>query len=88
MPEFNGNRSNLEKHILKCLAEEENFEKYMKYILNPEKHFRNFITEKVNKYITENTTTVLNLFKGNLHHKLQSVINAVNIATEELKKSR
>ncbi|KAI5627592.1 up-regulator of cell proliferation isoform X1, partial [Silurus asotus] len=71
MPEFNGNRSNLEKHILKCLAEEENFEKYKLYILNPRKHFRNFITEKVNKYITENTTTVLNLFKGSLHHKLQ-----------------
>ncbi|KAI5085756.1 interferon-induced very large GTPase 1-like, partial [Silurus meridionalis] len=88
MPEFNGNRSNLEKHILKCLAEEENFKKYKLYILNPEKHFRNFITEKVNKYITENTTTVLNLFKGNLHHKLQSVINAVNIATEKVKKSR
>ncbi|KAF4082524.1 hypothetical protein AMELA_G00152340 [Ameiurus melas] len=51
MPEFNGNRSNLEKHILKCLAEEENFEKDMEYT-HPQKHFEHFITEKVNKDLT------------------------------------
>ncbi|KAF4080887.1 hypothetical protein AMELA_G00176840 [Ameiurus melas] len=88
MPEFNGNRSNLEKHILKCLAEEENFEKYMEYIHNPQKHFKHFITEKVNQYITENNTRVLNLFKGNLKDKEQRVINAVYIAAEEVKTRR
>ncbi|MCJ8749352.1 hypothetical protein PDJAM_G00175340 [Pangasius djambal] len=88
MPEFNGNRSNLEKHILKCLAEEENFEKYKEYIHNPQKHFEHFITEKVNKYITENNTTVLKLFKGNLKDKMQRVINAVHTAAEEVKNSR
>ncbi|XP_026767322.3 interferon-induced very large GTPase 1 isoform X2 [Pangasianodon hypophthalmus] len=88
MPEFNGNRSNLEKHVLKCLAEEENFERYKEYIHNPRKHFEHFITEKVNKYITENDTTVLNLFKGNLKDKIQRVRNAVHTATEEVKNSR
>ncbi|MCJ8749341.1 hypothetical protein PDJAM_G00175310 [Pangasius djambal] len=88
MPEFNGNRSNLEKHILKCLAEEENFKKYKEYIHNPQKHFEHFITEKVNKYITENNTTVLKLFKGNLKDKMQRVINAVHTAAEEVKNSR
>ncbi|XP_026780250.3 interferon-induced very large GTPase 1 [Pangasianodon hypophthalmus] len=88
MPEFNGNRTNLEKHILKYLAEEENFEKYKEYIHNPKKHFKHFITEKVNKYITENNTTVLKLFKQNLKEKMQRVRNAVHIATEKVKNRR
>ncbi|XP_017336406.1 interferon-induced very large GTPase 1-like [Ictalurus punctatus] len=88
MPEFNGNRSNLEKHILKCLAEEEDFEKYKVYIHHPQQHFKHFITEEVNKYITENNTRVLNLFKGNLKDKEQRVINAVHSAAEEVKTRR
>ncbi|MCI4395159.1 hypothetical protein PGIGA_G00177170 [Pangasianodon gigas] len=87
MPEFNGNRSNLEKHILKCLAEEENFEKYMDYIHYPNQHFKHFISEKVHKYITENDTKVLKLFQRNLQYKEQRVINALKLATEEVKNS-
>ncbi|XP_062843487.1 interferon-induced very large GTPase 1-like [Trichomycterus rosablanca] len=87
MPEFNGNRSQLEKHILKSLAEQENFEKYMEYIHHPKKHFKQFITDNVDKYITDNNREVLNLLKGNLKHKEQKVMNAVNITTEEVKKS-
>ncbi|XP_062874145.1 interferon-induced very large GTPase 1-like [Trichomycterus rosablanca] len=87
MPEFNGNRSQLEKHILKSLAEQENFEKYMKYINHPKKHFKQFITENLDKYITENNSKVLNLLKGNLNHKENKVMNAVNITTEEVKNS-
>ncbi|XP_062873468.1 interferon-induced very large GTPase 1-like, partial [Trichomycterus rosablanca] len=87
MPEFNGNRSQLEKHILKSLAEQENFEKYMEYIHRPKKHFEQFITENVDKYITENNSKVLNLLKGNLKHKEQKVMNALNITTEEVKNS-
>ncbi|XP_062843670.1 interferon-induced very large GTPase 1-like [Trichomycterus rosablanca] len=87
MPEFNGNRSQLEKHILKSLAEQENFEKYMEYINHPKKHFKRFIRKKVGKYITDNKSKVLNLLKGNLKDKEQKVMNAVNITTEEVKKS-
>ncbi|KAG7326062.1 hypothetical protein KOW79_010987 [Hemibagrus wyckioides] len=87
MPEFNGNRSNLEKHILQCLAEEEDFEKYREYIHNPRQHFEHFITEKVNKYITEEKNTVLNLFKESLKEKGQRVRNAVHTVTEEVKTS-
>ncbi|XP_076866541.1 interferon-induced very large GTPase 1-like isoform X2 [Brachyhypopomus gauderio] len=85
MPAFNGNRSSLEKHILKSLAEEINFDKYVQYIHNPQKHFKQFITEKVHQYITENGTVVLKLFKRNLKDKEQIVINAVHIATEDTK---
>ncbi|XP_027027325.2 interferon-induced very large GTPase 1-like [Tachysurus fulvidraco] len=86
MPEFNGNRTKLEIHILKSLAEKEDFNKYTDYIHNPQKHFRNFITKKVNEYISENNT-VLNIFKGNLKEKVETVRNAVHTATEEVKNS-
>ncbi|XP_062874221.1 interferon-induced very large GTPase 1-like [Trichomycterus rosablanca] len=84
---FNDNRSQLEKHILKSLAEQENFEKYMEYINHPKKHFEQFITDEVIKYITDNNSEVLDLLKGNLKHKEQKVMNAVNITTEEVKNS-
>ncbi|KAI4895140.1 hypothetical protein NFI96_003212 [Prochilodus magdalenae] len=45
-PAFNGNRSNLEKHILRDLAEDENFERFITYIQNPKKHFSDFIHTK------------------------------------------
>ncbi|XP_053349211.1 interferon-induced very large GTPase 1-like isoform X1 [Clarias gariepinus] len=88
MSEFNGNRSNLEKHILKCLAQEENFEKYMDYVCHPYKHFRHFISEKVHKYITENDSKVLHLFKEDLKYKEQRVSNALTLAAEEVQNSR
>ncbi|XDV22059.1 hypothetical protein PO909_027031, partial [Leuciscus waleckii] len=51
---LNGNRSKIEKHILKTLAEEEDFDKYITYIYNPKDHFKSFIKDEVNRYITDN----------------------------------
>ncbi|KAL0157604.1 hypothetical protein M9458_045680, partial [Cirrhinus mrigala] len=50
---LNGNRSNLEKHILRTLAEKQDFKAYMTYIKNPKEHFKNFIRVEVSQYITE-----------------------------------
>ncbi|XP_059414971.1 interferon-induced very large GTPase 1-like [Carassius carassius] len=47
-----GNRSKLEKHILKLLAENENFSAYMDYINYPRDHFKSFIRDEVSRYIT------------------------------------
>ncbi|XDV11354.1 hypothetical protein PO909_000317 [Leuciscus waleckii] len=46
-PSLNTNRSNLEKHILKTLAEEEDFNKYMNYIHKPRDHFKSFIRQLI-----------------------------------------
>ncbi len=51
---LNGNRSNLEKHILKTLAEKEDFQAYKTYISNPKEHFKSFIRDEVNRYIKDN----------------------------------
>ncbi|XP_030649196.1 interferon-induced very large GTPase 1-like [Chanos chanos] len=83
---FNGNRSKLERHILRSLAEEESLESFMMYINKPEKHFKQFITDEVNKYILQkNNQTVLGIIIGNLKLKQQCIISAVHSATQEVK---
>uniref|UniRef100_A0A8C1QND9 VLIG-type G domain-containing protein n=1 Tax=Cyprinus carpio TaxID=7962 RepID=A0A8C1QND9_CYPCA len=79
------NRPNLEKHILRSLAEKEDFEKYMKYIHNPREHFKQFIKNEVKSYFTKQNKTVLNIFKGNLKQKEQTVNNAMKAATVKVK---
>ncbi|KAF4096308.1 hypothetical protein G5714_022277 [Onychostoma macrolepis] len=64
---LNGNRSNLEKHILKTLAEKQNFNAYMTYINYPKKHFKNFIRYEVSQYITER-------FEGSIRVKMENSI--------------
>ncbi|MBN3321515.1 GVIN1 GTPase, partial [Atractosteus spatula] len=64
-PAFSGNRSNLEKHILLVLAEEENFAKFMNYIDNPKKHFKEFITQCVNEHFFKGKDS--SLFKMIIH---------------------
>ncbi|XP_030635164.1 interferon-induced very large GTPase 1-like [Chanos chanos] len=60
---FSGNRSNLENHILKYLAEKENFDMFRDYILEPECFFKDFITEHVQEYL-RNRTKVEYLFNS------------------------
>ncbi|XP_066530083.1 interferon-induced very large GTPase 1-like [Hoplias malabaricus] len=88
LPAFNGNRSNLEKHILTSLAEEESFEQYTEYTQNPRTYFTNFIKKKINDYIYKETNQgVLKTIKSNIDSKGKYVIDAVREATEEVKSS-
>ncbi|XP_053518594.1 interferon-induced very large GTPase 1-like [Artibeus jamaicensis] len=52
-PAFNGNRANLEKHILISLAEKENFDDYWEYIHNPESFFMNYIQNYIKSYCAD-----------------------------------
>ncbi|XP_050960413.1 LOW QUALITY PROTEIN: interferon-induced very large GTPase 1-like [Labeo rohita] len=79
------NRPNLEKHILRSLAEKEDFDQYMKYINNPREHFKQFIKNEVDRYCTKQNKQILNIFKGNMKQKGQVVSNAVKAATVEVK---
>ena len=51
-PAFSGNRSNLEKHVLKSLAEKEDFDGFITYIRNPREQVEAFIKDEVQKYIS------------------------------------
>ncbi|KAA0718618.1 Interferon-induced very large GTPase 1 [Triplophysa tibetana] len=85
IPALRDNRSNLEKHILKSLAEQEDFNQYIHYIHQSKEHFKQFITTEVSKYFTEHSEIILNIFKGNLQQKEQIVSNAVHAVTEDVK---
>ncbi|XP_016118335.1 interferon-induced very large GTPase 1-like [Sinocyclocheilus grahami] len=82
---LNGNRSNLEKHILKTLAEKEDFEAFITYIHNPKEHFKRFIRDEVSQYINENfNISVLPKMKDDLRRKENQINEAVQRASEEV----
>uniref|UniRef100_W5NMU2 Interferon-induced very large GTPase 1-like n=1 Tax=Lepisosteus oculatus TaxID=7918 RepID=W5NMU2_LEPOC len=83
-PEFSGNRSNLEKHILRALAEEENFDKFMTYIIHPRKYFKEFITQCVLKWFFTKNSTVIKLFEENLDQQQSCIAAAVSRATGDV----
>uniref|UniRef100_A0A8C1XK65 VLIG-type G domain-containing protein n=1 Tax=Cyprinus carpio TaxID=7962 RepID=A0A8C1XK65_CYPCA len=80
---LNGNRSNLEKHILQTLAEEEDFDKYMNYIDNPRDHFKSFIRDEVSRYITGKfSVSVLPKMEENIKLLQQKIMRAARESTE------
>ncbi|KAL0199296.1 hypothetical protein M9458_007836, partial [Cirrhinus mrigala] len=86
---LNGNRSNLEKHILKTLAEQEDFNKYMNYIQNPRDHFKSFIRDEVSRFITDQfSVSVLPKMKENIELLQQKIIKAAHESTEHVEENR
>ncbi|XP_067235957.1 interferon-induced very large GTPase 1-like isoform X2 [Chanodichthys erythropterus] len=86
---LNGNRSNLEKHILKTLAEEEDFNKYMKYIHNPRDHYKSFIRAEVSRYISDKlSVSVLPKMKRNIELLQQKIMKAAHESTEHVQENR
>uniref|UniRef100_A0A8C1TW92 Si:dkey-73p2.3 n=1 Tax=Cyprinus carpio TaxID=7962 RepID=A0A8C1TW92_CYPCA len=83
---LNGNRSNLEKHILKTLAEEEDFDKYMDYIHEPRDHFKSFIRDEVSRYITQKfSVSIWYKMKENIKLLQQKIMKAAHESTEHVK---
>uniref|UniRef100_A0A3B4UPB3 VLIG-type G domain-containing protein n=1 Tax=Seriola dumerili TaxID=41447 RepID=A0A3B4UPB3_SERDU len=85
-PAFNGNRLNLEKHVLKSLAEKEDFSGFITYIHQPRKHVERFIKEEVEKYIfTSHKYKAWDILKKNVEDMKQHVSQALFTATEKVK---
>ncbi|KAK7175442.1 hypothetical protein R3I93_002374 [Phoxinus phoxinus] len=85
---LNGNRSNMEKHILKTLAEEEDFGKYMNYIKTPRDHFKGFIRDEVSWYITDKlSVSVLPKIKENIELLQQKIMKAAHASTEHVQEN-
>ncbi|XP_059417628.1 interferon-induced very large GTPase 1-like [Carassius carassius] len=88
-PSLKENRLKLEKHILETLAEEEDFDKYMNYIHNPRDHFKSFIRDEVNRYITAKfSESVLPKIKENTELLQQKIMKAVHESTGHVKVNR
>ncbi|KAI4895569.1 hypothetical protein NFI96_004177, partial [Prochilodus magdalenae] len=88
-PAFKGNRSNLEKHILQDLAEDENFQRFITYIMNPKEHFSDFIHTKFKQEMLEDgNPRILEILKNAVKIKQSSVFTAIQKATQEIKQNR
>ncbi|XP_056256448.1 interferon-induced very large GTPase 1-like isoform X1 [Seriola aureovittata] len=88
-PAFNENRLNLEKHVLKSLAEKEDFSGFITYIRQARKHVESFIKEEVEKYIfTSHKDKARDILKKNVEDIKQHVSQALFTATEKVKTQR
>ncbi|KAL0165518.1 hypothetical protein M9458_037362 [Cirrhinus mrigala] len=82
---LNGSKINLEKHILKFLAEKENFSAYLDYIHYPREHFENFIRDEVSQYMTHNVSDrVLIKIKENIELLQKKIMEAAHESTEHV----
>ncbi|KAG1928640.1 interferon-induced very large GTPase 1-like [Pimephales promelas] len=86
---LNANRSKLEKHILKTLAEEEDFGKYMNYIDKPRDHFKSFIRDEVSRYIDDKfSVSVLPKMEKNIKLLQQKIMEAAHESTEHVQENK
>lgn len=72
---LNGNRSNLEYHILRHLAEQENFSLYEEYIDHPQRYFQQFIQDKVTEFCL-NDNQLRRFFQENLQSLKNQLLTA------------
>lgn len=89
-PPFNGNRADLEKHILKSLAEQEGdkderFNNYLVYMCNPKVHFENFIKARVEEFMAAENPLAVSEIEECIDHKQRSIISAAKMATDKVK---
>ncbi|KAK9954680.1 hypothetical protein ABG768_016729 [Culter alburnus] len=81
---FSGNRSKLEKHILRRLAEKQDFKAHLTYIKNPREHFKNFIRDEVSQYITERfEDSVRPKMENSIKLLEQKITNAAHESTKQ-----
>ncbi|XP_005380229.1 PREDICTED: interferon-induced very large GTPase 1-like [Chinchilla lanigera] len=85
-PAFNGNRAQLEKHILISLAEEEDFDNYWQYIHYPKSFFSGYIGKQINRYCTEEVDKKIKTFlKINLDIIKTAILCAIHESTAQAK---
>ncbi|XP_046709027.1 interferon-induced very large GTPase 1-like isoform X2 [Silurus meridionalis] len=90
-PPFNGNRADLEKHILKSLAEQkgekaERFNNYLTYMYQPRVHFENFIRTRVKEFMAAENPQADSAIKECIDHKQRSILSAATVARDEVKR--
>lgn len=78
---FNGNRANLEKHILISLAEKENFNDYLEYLHKPESFFRNYIQNHIKRYCSDKSETMKTFLKLSLDDIKNVILLAIHEST-------
>lgn len=84
-PAFSGTRLDFEKHLLKSLAEKQDFDCFIEYIYYPKSQSEAFIKSEVQSYILQNLKgKVENIFKKHLEDVRSLVSRALFTASEEV----
>ncbi|XP_031750751.1 interferon-induced very large GTPase 1-like [Xenopus tropicalis] len=81
-PALNGNRSQLELHLLKSLAEKEDFPAYTQYIKDPKGAFTVFLQETVTEYCQRDNSKICNILIRNLEKFKSLIQGAIEKSTE------
>ncbi|XP_014835078.1 PREDICTED: interferon-induced very large GTPase 1-like, partial [Poecilia mexicana] len=88
-PAFNGNRLNLEKHVLASLAEKEDFNRFTTYIRNPRAQVEAFIKEQGKEYMfMTQKVKAQDILKKNVEEISRVISQALFEATDEIKKKK
>ncbi|KAB0346668.1 hypothetical protein FD754_011525 [Muntiacus muntjak] len=80
-PAFSGNRTNLEKHILISLAEEENFDHFWQYLHNPESFFKDYIENYTKTYCSDESEKVKTFLRMSLDDIKNAILSAIYAST-------
>ncbi|XP_072553859.1 interferon-induced very large GTPase 1-like isoform X2 [Paramormyrops kingsleyae] len=82
-PALSGNRCNLENHILRHLAIQEEFKSYTEYIDNPKLYFQSFIGEHVETFCKD-YRKLQDMFHGNLEEIKFRILRICTEVSEEV----
>ncbi|XP_068535151.1 interferon-induced very large GTPase 1-like [Anas acuta] len=85
IPDFGGNRSTLEACMLKYLAENEHFQKFMYYLNAPGEFLNNYIKTKVETYCLDKNRRLEMFLRESLSRYYENIQSAVFASTTVVK---
>ncbi|XP_066036262.1 interferon-induced very large GTPase 1-like [Chamaea fasciata] len=85
LPDFRGNRANLEVSILRYLAEKENFEYFKQYLKFPKTFFQSYIERRVKSHCLDESGRLKKFLDFSLNHLYQNILSAVSLSTQTVK---
>ncbi|XP_027487867.1 interferon-induced very large GTPase 1-like [Corapipo altera] len=85
VPDFQGNRANLDVCILRFLAQEEKFQYFKRYLKHPEEFFQWYIERRVESYCLGESRRLENFLDSSLDVLYGNILSAVASSTRRVK---
>ncbi|XP_032539335.1 interferon-induced very large GTPase 1-like [Chiroxiphia lanceolata] len=85
VPDFQGNRANLDVCILRFLAQEENFQYFKQYLEHPKEFFQWYIGRRVESYCLGESRRLENFLDSSLDVLYGNILSAVASSTQRVK---
>uniref|UniRef100_U3K2N7 Interferon-induced very large GTPase 1 n=1 Tax=Ficedula albicollis TaxID=59894 RepID=U3K2N7_FICAL len=85
LPDFRGNRANLEVCILRYLAEQENFAYFKQYLRSPKQFFQSYIKRRVKSHCLDGNRRLGMVLHSSLESLYENILSAVSLSTRIVK---